>query len=203
MSSPPITSVLVHLASPVERGRPDWGSPYKVSIWRGESTLPETLKFDRPGQAFSAAVQALLKMTLPEEGKQAPESTIEEPKMEPEIPGYQLLSTGEVSKIVGVGMGCLAVWRSKGKGPPFIRIPVGGGSRRLVRYRAEELFQWARPELRTVAFDERNRAIWLTRYESKLTYAAIGRIHNIHRERVRQIIAKVEKKLHEMTLPEG
>ena len=67
MSKPRITSVLVQMAPPAERKRKDWGPPIEVAIWRDGSPLPDQVRFDSASKAFSAAVEALLDMTLPEE----------------------------------------------------------------------------------------------------------------------------------------
>lgn len=67
MSKPQITSVLVQMAPPAKRKRKDWGAPFTVALWHNGSPLPHQVKFDDASKAFSAAVQALLDMTLPEE----------------------------------------------------------------------------------------------------------------------------------------
>ena len=58
------------MAPPIEGEREDWGPPIEVATWKGGSPLPESVKFDDASEAFSAGVQALLDMTLPEERKQ-------------------------------------------------------------------------------------------------------------------------------------
>ena len=51
-----------------------------------------------------------------------------------------LLTTKETAAVLGVSTITLEMWRSKRKGPPFVKLGDGPGA--AVRYRRSELAEW-------------------------------------------------------------
>ena len=52
-----------------------------------------------------------------------------------------LLTTNDLSGIIGISEGRLRAWRSRGIGPPWCKL-VGSGRAGSVRYRMEDVSSW-------------------------------------------------------------
>lgn len=63
----------------------------------------------------------------------------------------QLLNTNETAEWLGVAPISLRIWRSRGEGPPFVRV-----SRRGIRYRRGDVTEWLRD--RTCLFAQEHDA---------------------------------------------
>jgi hypothetical protein len=59
-----------------------------------------------------------------------------EPPIEDVVANYRLLDSVDVAQILRMTPTRLCIWRSEGKGPPFIRVG------RLVRYRLRTVLNW-------------------------------------------------------------
>jgi len=51
----------------------------------------------------------------------------------------QYLTTKQAAATIGIGASTLELWRAKGKGPGFVKLPGAGGA---VRYARSELDAW-------------------------------------------------------------
>ena len=51
----------------------------------------------------------------------------------------QYLTTKAAAAMLGLGVSTLELWRAKGKGPAFVKLPGAGGA---VRYARQELDAW-------------------------------------------------------------
>lgn len=61
-----------------------------------------------------------------------------------------LLKQRQAADLIGVSERTLECWRSRGSGPPFVKI-----SRRAVRYRREDIDQWVGERVQRSTSEER------------------------------------------------